>query len=414
MTTAAAIPAVVLGGAVNALSIARSLGRHGVPVDVLAHEQSPLPVRHSRYCRRYVGAAAPVQEHWLRWLLDERACAPAVLLPGSDEGLELIARNRAALVARGHRPFEADDEVTLAMLDKASTYEIAARIGVAAPRALLLESPDDLDGVAGAITYPAVLKPRHSHVFLRRFAATGKGRIVSSDAEVVAAARPIVEAGVGMVLTELVPGPHDAFCSYYTFLDDDGRPLLEVTKRKLRQYPIGFGEGTYHEMAWEPEAAEIGLRFFRAVGLRGIGNVEFKRDERDGALKLIECNLRFTQADALLRWAGVDLPLFAYSRLVGWPLPEVGPQRNGIHLWFPANDLRALRDYRRAGVMTTGQWLRSLAGRQHPPLLERDDPGPTLREVRRRLGRVPGRVAGAAGRRVGVDGGDRRLGTPSS
>jgi predicted ATP-grasp superfamily ATP-dependent carboligase len=201
-----------------------------------------------------------------------------------------------------------------------------------------------------------------------------------------------------MVLTALIPGPHDAFCSYYTSLDETGEPLLHVTKRKLRQFPVGFGEGTLHEMAWIPEAADAGLRFFRAVRLRGLGNVEFKRDARDGRLKLIECNLRFTQADALLRRAGVDLPALAYARLAGLPFEPPGMQRDGTRLWFPKNDARAFAAYRRTGATTTQAWIRSLVGRQTLPLWDVTDPRPSTDELRRRAGAAPGRI-GAAVRR---------------
>jgi D-aspartate ligase len=39
---------------------------------------------------------------------------------------------------------------------------------------------------------------------------------------------------------------------------------------------------------WRPEVAEAGLRFLRAIGPRGMAHAEFKRDSRDGELKLIE------------------------------------------------------------------------------------------------------------------------------
>jgi D-aspartate ligase len=387
----ATLPAVVVGGALNALSIVRSLGPRGVPVDVLADARQPLGVRHSRWCRRYVEVQPPLQEAWLDWLLGDD-CSPSVLLPAGDEGLELVARHRARLVERGHLPIEANDELVLALLDKARTYEMAAAFDVPAPTAVLLSSEDDLTGLDGAIRYPAFLKAQFSHEYARRFDPGGKGRTVSSTEEVVAAARPMVAEGTGMVLTELVEGPPDAYSSYYTYLDGNGAPLMEATKRKFRQYPIGFGEGTYHQMADEPEAADLGRRFFSAAGLRGIGNVEFKRDARDGQLKIIECNLRVTQADALLRRAGIDLPLLAYARLVGWPVPTFGPQRNGVHLWVPRNDLRALRDYRRSGELAGSAWLRSMSARTVLPLFDRQDLGPSAAEVRRKAGALARRV----------------------
>ena len=55
---------------------------------------------------------------------------------------------------------------------------------------------------------------------------------------------------------------------------------------------------------------ELGLAFLRGAGVRGLANVEFKRDERDGRLKLIECNYRFTAPNEQFRRAGMDLALF--------------------------------------------------------------------------------------------------------
>lgn len=386
---------VVVGGTLNALSIARSLGARGVPVDVLADETKPVAARWSRHCRRYVAVEPPVQEAWLAWLL-EGDCEPSVLLAGSDEALELIARNRDRLRERGHLPGEANDELVVALLDKARTYTLAAENGVAAPRALLLETVADVEHLDESFRYPAVLKARVSHHFARRFDPVGKGRTVRSHLEARDAAKPMVADGVSMLLTELVEGPHHAYCSYYTYLDEHGEPLVHATKRKLRQFPVGYGEGTFHQMADEPEAAAIGLRFFRAVGLRGIGNVEFKRDVRDGQLKLIECNLRFTQADTLLRRAGIDLPLLAYSRLVGWPAPRFAPQHNGLHLWVPGNDLRALRDYRRTGEMTGTAWLRSLSWQTTLPLLDPADLAPSTRDLQRRMRGIGSKVRKAA------------------
>ena len=79
-----------------------------------------------------------------------------------------------------------------------------------------------------------------------------------------------------MLVTEVIVGASDEFVSYFGYLDEDGQSLLSFTKRKLRQQPPGFGIGTYHQTTYDPEVAAAGLRFLQAVGMRGLGNVEFK------------------------------------------------------------------------------------------------------------------------------------------
>jgi D-aspartate ligase len=378
-------PAVILGGGGTALPVARSLGAAGVPVFALGSEVDS--VRNSRGCTTFVrlGREPGMQERWLEWL--RSAPVGSVVLPCEDEGLELIARNREMLLDLGLIPFEADDDVLLAMLDKHETYRLAAELGIEAPLTFRVHTRDDIAIALERVSYPCALKPVHSHEFVRHFAGM-KAFIVHSDLELRAALSRTVALGVEMMVTEIIPGRDDQFFSYYSYMDEDGQPLLHLTKRKLRQYPIQFGSGCFHATDWNPEAAELGLRFFEGVGLRGLGNVEFKRDARDGRLKLIECNHRFTAATGLLRAAGADLPLFVYNRLLERPLPQIEGYRTGLTMWYPMRDLRAFLAYRRQGELSTFAWLRSIIGRHHYPVTSASDPRPALVNQLRLLPRI--------------------------
>ena len=80
-----------------------------------------------------------------------------------------------------------------------------------------------------------------------------------------------------------------------------------------------MGTACYHITDWVPEIVEPSLRLFRHVGLRGLANVEYKLDPRDGRHKLIECNARFTASNCLVSASGVNLAAFVYNRLTGRP-----------------------------------------------------------------------------------------------
>lgn len=371
-------PAVLLGGEVTALSVARSLHAAGIEVHLLSHSRSCA--RFSRAVSGFVDVGHEDPQagmlHWLR-----SATVQGVVLPASDDGVELIARHRAELVACGHRPVEGDDEVLVAMLDKLKTYELATAHGIPAPRVIRVPDEEALERVAAGITFPCVLKPAHSHLFARR-GGTGKVILVSSASDLRREVARLAEVGLEMFVTEVIHGDADEYVSYYGYLDENGSSLVHLTKRKLRQYPPGFGTGTYHETTADPEVAEAGQRFLRAVGVRGLGNVEFKRDRRSGRLVLIECNPRFTMIDELIRAAGVDLALLSYNRVLGRPGPEVGAYRVGLHLWDPLTDMRALRDYRRRDELSVLAWARSLAHRQRLPAFRASDPLPALQRTR--------------------------------
>lgn len=374
-------PAVVLGGVGPALSMARSLSRNGAKVYVVGDAWSLVAA--SRHCDEFVdlGYEGDLQGRWLEWL--EQGPRGAVVLPAGDDGLELVARNRARLDEWGYIPVEADDEVVLGMLDKFRTFELATAAGVPAPQSMVVEGPADAVAAAERIGFPCGLKPLHSHLYARHF--DDKMLEAADLAELTALLERTAPHGLAMLATELIPGPDDSYHSYYTYMDASGEPLFHLTKRKLRQYPIHFGLGTYHVTDWNPEVAELGLRFCRGVGLRGLANVEFKRDARDGGLQLIECNHRFTAINELVRRAGIDLAAMTYELLLGNRPDAMPAYRTGARIWAPIEDFRAARDYRRAGELTWPRWLASVCHRSHPYFFDYRDPGPTLRSLGQKL-----------------------------
>jgi D-aspartate ligase len=394
-------PLAVLGGSYNALSVARGLHRRGVAVRVLADGRSAVASQtlgRSRAIERVVepagGDPAPAWRDAL-----ERDADGAVVLPGSDEGLEFLVDHDAWLRGLGYRPIEHAGPVNRALLDKEATFELAQAAGVPAPRVARVGSAAEASARAAEVGFPCALKPVHSHRFARTAsgAEAGKGRIVHDPGGVVAAYDELARSGAALLLSELVPGPDADYCSYYTYLDTEGRPLVHFTKRKPRQYPVHFGLGSFHRTDWIPEVAELGLRMLQASGVRGIANAEFKRDRRDGRMKLIECNLRLTAADDLVRRAGVDLGALAYRRALGHrDQPPAGPLTgdgftSGLVQWLPLRDLRALRQYLAEGELTVGAWARSLLAPISTPLFSLTDPGPSIGNALRLLARLVGR-----------------------
>lgn len=383
-------PAVLLGGETIAVSAARSLAPTGVEVWALGDATDP--VQRSRHCHRFVevGSKQGVQTRYMDWL-EREGPRGAVIIPCDDDSVELMARGRAHLVELGYRPIEANDEALLAMLDKERTYALCAEIGVPCPRTATVSTREEAVAAAARFDYPCALKPRESHVFAAHFGILAKAVRVHSPEELVTEFERTAELGVSMLVTEIVPGGDDQLCSYYSYLDENGEPLYHFTKKKVRQYPPEFGLGCYQMTTWDPEVAELGLRFFQGAGMRGIANVEFKRDARDGVLKLIESNVRLTAANEQVRLAGLDIPLLAYSRVAGGPGPELRSYKVGVPLWHPIEDVRSLLMYRARGEWSLGSWLRSLRRRQRFAMWRLDDPGPTIHsfsvKLRRRTGR---------------------------
>lgn len=370
-------PVILLDGAAGtAISVARSLGRAGVKVYLLSKPDCPAAL--SRYTSLLKPKDGSEDEStWARFLLGQESdwLRGAVLLAGSDAAIETIIEYRHQLAARFLLDIS-DPDAQKRLLGKLSTYQEAIRANVNAPRFWI--APDEAHVLKhrDEYSYPLIVKPLLSHAFAAQF--PGKFFVAQDQTELVSAVRKAHAHGLEVMLVEEVPGGDDQLCSYYTYIDESGRPAFDFTKRIIRRYPRQSGLACYHITDCNPEVRDVARRFLAVVGLKGLANVEFKRDQRDGLLKLIECNARFTAANGLLTAAGYDLATFVYDRLVGRPHPPLAgkPYVVGRRLWHAGNDFRAFLQLRSVGELETAAWLRSVMHRQLPYYFRWDDPAP--------------------------------------
>ena len=163
------------------------------------------------------------------------------------------------------------------------------------------------------------------------------------------------------------------------------RSLFHFTKSVIRRYPINYGAGAYHITEWLPDVAREGLKLLQAAGLRGLGNVEFKRDVRDGTLKFIECNARFTAAQEQVRRCGYDLGKFVCGQLSGQPIEFPETYEENVRLWYPIRDMHAFHQLSRHGDLSFMSWLRSISHRQVFPFFDWRDLRPFFARVRAAL-----------------------------
>lgn len=354
----------------------------------------------SRFChqRFVIPDGRTSAEYWRDLLLGEPPSdiEGAVVLACNDDALEFIATHQPELEKR-YVLEENVPELRRALLDKRRTLQLAGEVGVPAPRFWEASSLEDVERLAPEVQFPAMVKPVHSH----RFQPLFEGRKylgASSPEELLVATRAMVARGLAFLVCELVPGPDRLMSSYYTYIDARGEALFHFTKSVIRREPLNMGGACYHITEWLPETAALGERFFRGVGLRGLGNVEFKRDPRDGRLKLIESNARFTAAHELLVRCGMDTAAIVYDHLVGKPPSRPRGYRENLRLWYPRRDFVAFRELRARGELGFTGWLRSIAHRQVLPYFALTDPWPSLvnsaRYLRLRLRRLTRRSSG--------------------
>ena len=159
-------PVLLLDGGIVSLSVARSLGRKGIPVYTLNIPQNHA--RFSKYSNRLQFTGKNIED-WVQWLSGDalEQIRGAVIFPCSDSTIEMVSRYREQLSDYYILP-ESNDDLMLAMLDKAETYKIADRIGIPAPKTWCVNSVEDLESIVPDIPFPCALKPRFSHEYRGR------------------------------------------------------------------------------------------------------------------------------------------------------------------------------------------------------------------------------------------------------
>jgi len=381
-------PVLLLGGTQSSLAIVRSLGRKNIPVRVAA--RADRPALRSRFCRgRYViPPNEPPDSFWADLLLggSRSDLRGSVIFACDDFALTFLATCRAKL----QQHYILDDSIPalqLAMLDKQKTLELARSAGCAVPQFWKVDTPRDLEAIHCAVNFPVMVKPIHSHMFESLLGK--KFFIAHSHEELDERVRQVLDRQLKIMVCEIIPGPDSVVqSSYYTYIDRQGERLFQFTKRVLRRAPQFGGKAVLHMTQWLPETAEVGERFFRGIGFQGLGHIEFKRDFRDGQLKVSECKPRVTEAQELLRRSGVDTAFLLYCQLTGKPLPPTRSYKENLFLWYPVRDL--IDQLKGRHGLSASHWLRSVLHLHTTfPYFKPDDPWPSLAlaldELQRRL-----------------------------
>ncbi len=306
---------IVVGCFVPGLAVVRALANKNLHVIALTYSENDI-AQHSRYVSEVVRVPHPETEpeRFLDCLLaNGERWKGALVLESADHTAVVLSRHKEAL-SKYYRIVTPDWEVFEKFIQKENTYALAAQCGVPYPKSQVLGSLEQLDG-SPEILYPCILKPARSYEFLSRFHV--KNFMVQNGTQLREKYQLCQEAGVPMILQEIVPGPDENLFKLQGYINSRGDMAGKFFHRKLRQNPPRFGVmrvGISTERY--PEVEESTQRLLCQVNYRGYFSIEFKRDPRDGQLKLMENNCRLVRCGLLATASGINYPWMIYLDLV--------------------------------------------------------------------------------------------------
>lgn len=358
------------------LAITRSAGRLGIPV---------LSVRHSAFepstASRYASGSldlspnAPADE-WVDALIALRPrVGRAILLPIDDDAAVVVNDHQDRLSAHYLLP-AAPPGIQRRLASKRELWEVCSELELPIPRCTFPTNESELREQAAELGYPVVLKRAERWLKPRDqdapsvFIANTPGQLVEAYGRMESDVAPQT------MLQEHVPGGSEAVWTFDGYVGTSGEFLCAFTGRRLRQRGAGTGETTLGVCAPNETVADLARRLLRKLEYRGIVDIGFHYDRRDGEYKVFDVNPRIGSSFRMfVADNGIDVLRALHLDLTGRPVPP-SYISNGRKWIDESGDLRTSVELYRGRSLDLRSWARSLRGIEEGTWWAADDPIP--------------------------------------
>ena len=331
-------PVLVLGAEPRvAVAIARSLNRHGIPVDVAALSREKVRLS-SRAIRTYVclpdhkDRAHDFVTALLRLIDSNRY---SLLMPCSDTALTEVVRYYDRVASRvtvgSPKP-----EIIRRVLNKNETLTYAQKCGIPVPESYHFTSLSELKAARDSLRYPMIAKPLD-----KRQPSSFKVKYFHEFKEIEDAFRSDPLFGTHTLLQEYCDGEGVGIGTYV----HKGAPIAIYQHRRLKEYPHTGGVSVL-AVSEEPDPLLVryAVRLLNAVEWEGAALVEFRFDRQERRATLMEINGRYWGSLASAIHAGVDFPFYEWQLVHQKRHPAPKGYKTGLRVRWIAGDLRRLHD----------------------------------------------------------------------
>jgi predicted ATP-grasp superfamily ATP-dependent carboligase len=371
------VAVVILGsGHHGGLAIARSLGRLGVPVYAADSDWWETAFS-SRYCRGrfFVNPSSDGTDAPLHRLLEigRKLGGRPLLIPMTDQGALWVAEH-AEVLCEAFRFTRLDPNLVRTLCDKSRMQRLADRCGVPVARSILPHCRESLERFASESPFPLMVKATDADRLRQR--TGGTKFLVHNRSELIALYEKAWDGrSPNFLVQEFIPGEDWMFDGYF---DDESQCVFGITGKKIRRFPAKTGVTSLGVCLRNDVVHAVTRKFMSAIGYRGILDIGYRYDWRDGKYKVMDVNPRIGSSFRLFAaLCGMDVARVLYLHLTGRPVPPYQPVEG--RKWITEDfDLfssaRSLWD----GDLSPKEWAASFKGILELACFALDDPLPVL------------------------------------
>jgi predicted ATP-grasp superfamily ATP-dependent carboligase len=368
-------PVVVLGsGHHGGLAIARSLGRLGIPVYAADCDWWETAFT-SRYCRH----------RYFVNILDDRDGAALghllaigqdlgnrpILLPTTDHGTLWVA-DHAEVLKDVFRFTQLPRHLVRTLCNKNRMQQLAERAGIPVARSMVPHCRESVERFVSDSRFPVMVKATDSERLRER--TGGTKFIVQDRAELFDLFDKAWDGtSPNFILQEFIPGEDWMFDGYF---DDESQCVFGITGKKLRRFPVDTGVTALGVCLRNDVVHSLTRKFMSAIGYRGILDIGYRYDWRDGQYKVMDVNPRIGSSFRLFSaMCGMDVARVLYLHLTGSPIPPYRPVEGRKWITEDFDLISSVRSLWH-GRISVREWFASYSGVQETACFAVDDPLP--------------------------------------
>lgn len=360
------------------LGILRTLGRVGIDVHgVDPHKSSPGLF--SRYCKKKFiwdtdGSSSQASVDFLLKVAKEIG-QRSILIHTTDNGSGWLASNADAL-SEGYIFPKLTTKTVQELANKKDMFYLAKKHGIPTPEATFPTSMDEVLEFSDKVIFPIVMKEMYrsgSPKFGKRmFIAHTKSELIDLYKRHEDFKDP------SFMLQEYIPGGDDSIWMFNGYFNANSDCLFAMTGKKIRQSPIHKGVTSLGICLQNSEVEKLTKHFMKGIGYKGILDIGYRYDHRDGKYKVLDVNPRIGSTFRLFVASnGLDVARAAYLDLTGQSVPK-SPMVEGRKWLVEDRDLISTIQYRYEKNLTTKEWLTSFRGVQEGAWIAWDDLAPAF------------------------------------
>jgi predicted ATP-grasp superfamily ATP-dependent carboligase len=328
----------------------------------------------------------------------------AVLIPTSDATAVFVDEYADVLGEQFLFPHRSRG-LSRSLACKKEMYHLARALGIPTAETQFPTCRQDVAAFAQTATFPLLLKGNDTRRLAARAGAGGLGMyLVNNAAELLQKYDALEDpAAPNLMLQEYIPGGDDSVWMFNGYFDRQSDCVLGFTGQKLRQWPAHRGVTTLGICRHNATVADTTCRFMKEVGYRGILDIGYRWDAREGLYKVLDVNPRIGATFRLfVADNDMDVARALYLDLTGQPIAP-GRQCEGRKWVVEDHELFSSYCARREDGLTFKDWIASYRGVKEGAYFACDDLRPLwgrflegVRKVWRRqsLGKEAEQVAG--------------------